>query len=400
MAVRKDKGSWWVDFTVRGERHRLRSPDNRREGAVAFEHTLRSRIAQGQRVYLARDPRSRELPLTRQTLGAFVPEWFETYVRTNLKPSTQAGYAGALKRYVLPFFGSYELEAITTHLVEDFKAHHERARCSPKTINNALSVLRRALTEAMEWGRLERLPRFKFMKTPPPTFDFLHPWESERLMEATTREPWRLMVRCALRTGMRFGELLGLRWQDVDFERNLLVVRRNVVDGNEGAPKNNRFRTIPLTHTLRSELMATPRIAERVFVLANGRTPNRWSAIEALQRACIRAGLRPVGWHTLRHTFASQLVGAGVNVAMIQALLGHSTLEMTMRYAHVSSQHMQTSVDALEDKAMTVVSRRSAQGEQEANSARWSANDSTSTCARLREGSHRNAKHSATNGVL
>ena len=364
MGVRKVKGSWWVDFQFRGKRYRLRSPGINREDAVEYEHTLRRRISQDKPVYLPSDPRSRESAVDCQTFAEFAPEWFEQYVRTNLKPATQRGYAGALSRYLLPFFGRYQLAAISTWLVEDFKTKSQRQGLSAKTINNALSVLRRALSEGMEWGRLERIPRFKFLKTPPRTFDFLRPSESDALMSAVTRDPWRLMVRCALRTGMRFGELLGLQWDDIDFEGNLLTVCRNVVDGIVGPPKSNRFRTIPLAPSLRHELQSSPRLADRVFVLASGVTPNRWSAIEALERGCARAGLRPVGWHVLRHTFASQLVGAGVNVAMIQSLMGHSTLEMTMRYTHVSVGHLQASVDKLD------VSRPSTDAAGWANAAR------------------------------
>ncbi len=368
MGVRKLRGSWWVDFQVRGRRYRLRSPGRSREDAVEYEHALRQRLSQDKPVYLPSDPRSKETSRVQQTFAAYAPEWIEKYVRTNLKPATQRGYDGVLSRYLLPFFGRYELGAITTWLIEDFKTKCRQRNISPKTINNALSVLRRALSEGVEWGRLEKIPRFKFLKTPPPAFDFLHPSESEALMKTITREPWRLMVRCALRTGMRFGELLGLQWNDIDFERNLLVVRRNVVDGLEGSPKNNRPRSIPLAASLRQELQASPRLAARVFVLADGRTPNRWSGIEALQRGCARAGIRPIGWHVLRHTFASQLVGSGVNLAMIQALLGHSTIEMTMRYAHLSVAHLQASVDVLEcNEAAFRVNRPSTDGEQEAN---------------------------------
>jgi integrase len=269
-----------------------------------------------------------------------------------------------------------------------------------KTINNALSILRRALTEAMEWGRIEKLPRFKFLKTAPPTFDFLHPSEGEALMRAVTREPWRLMVRCALRTGLRFGELLGLRWEDIDFDRNLIVVRRNVVDGQDGTPKNNRFRMVPLASSLRNELLAFPRRAERVFVLADGRTPNRWSAIEALQHGCERAELRQIGWHVLRHSFASQLVGAGVNLAMIQALLGHSTLEMTMRYAHVAGEHLQRSIDALESDVTARVNLPSTDGERGANMALSSTESQQAALLSSANLGARNAIHSAVGEVF
>jgi len=405
MAVRKVKGSWWVDFQVRGRRYRLRSPDNHRDGAVAYEHVIRRRLADDKPVYLPTDPRSRTLEQARpQRFAAFASEWFETYVKTNLKPSTQRGYAGALARYILPYFGRYEIDAITTELIETFKARGQRDELTAKTINNALSVLRRALTEAMEWGLLEKLPRFKFLKTAPPTFDFLHPSESDALMSAVTKEPWRTMVRCALRTGMRFGELLGLRWEDVDFERNVIVVRRNVVDGNDGTPKNNRFRMIPMAPSLRDELRAMPRRADRVFVLADGRTPNRWSAIEALERACERAGLRRIGWHVLRHGFASQLVGAGVNLAMIQALLGHSTLEMTMRYAHVSGEHLRNSIEALErgtpTRGVGDVSRPSTDGERSANEHATTDHRAILPAMSLCEPSRKNTKHSAVGGVL
>src|SRR5262249_53200287 len=134
------------------------------------------------------------------------------------------------------------------------------------------------------------------------------------------------------------GELLALTWDDVDLKNGRVVVRRNVSRGVVGTPKGGRSREVPLSDHAASALRELPSRFARglVFPAEGGRHLRKNECKWPLCAACAGAGLRAIGWHVLRHTFASQLVMRGEPLKAVQELLGHASIEMTMRYAHLS----------------------------------------------------------------
>lgn len=370
--VRKIKESWWVDFQVRGQRYRLRSPDNHRDGAQAYETTLRRRLVDGKSVYLSSDPRvASERP---ESFDDFAARWFDTYVKTNLAESTQAEYAGVLRRVLVPFFGTKPLIAIDAYAIERLKASR-RENASAKTVNNDLFVLSKLLRTAVEWGALQSAPRIQFLEQDPAKTDFLTPSESQLLLENTSDPKWRLFFFVALRTGLRAGELIGLRWEDIDLKTRLIIVRRNIVKGVVKSPKSRRIRYVAMASDLQSVLGAIRQPIGYVFVQFGDEPIFRHMAYNALKRACRRAGLRRVGLHALRHSFASHLVMEGKDLYSVGRLLGHADPITTQRYAHLAPAYLQSVVEALpriqaETADLLVDSRvnlASTDGEQTAN---------------------------------
>jgi integrase len=141
----------------------------------------------------------------------------------------------------------------------------------------------------------------------------------------------------ALHTGLRRGEQYGLRWEDVDRERHILSVPRS---------KNGAMRHVPLNGTARhalAELHARNGDSDLVF---GSKSPRGWFE-PAVNAACVN----DFTWHCLRHTFASRLVMAGVDIRTVAELLGHKTLAMTMRYAHLAPDHQLAAVERLEPTA-------------------------------------------------
>jgi integrase len=116
---------------------------------------------------------------------------------------------------------------------------------APKTINNCLTILRRMLVIAYKRGLLDKVPEVEWLKTSKPDFDFFDFDEAERLVAAADGE-WRTMILVALRTGMRQGELLAPRWEDVDLVAGRITVKQNVVWGHIGTPKSGKGREIAL----------------------------------------------------------------------------------------------------------------------------------------------------------
>ena len=145
------------------------------------------------------------------------------------------------------------------------------------------------------------------------------------------------MITVGLTTGLRQGELLALRWEDVDLVRGRLLVRRAVARGVVGTPKSGKSREIPLNEKALAALERQRHLrGELVFCDDAGRMLRKGACKWPLWSACKRAGLRRIGWHALRHTFASHLVMRRAPLKAVQELLGHSTIEMTMRYSHLS----------------------------------------------------------------
>ena len=343
MTARRMRGHWWVDFYWKNddgvkERIRLRSPVDTRRGAEDYERKLRGQLAEGQpRVRKEVDGNKKPKAKKRvPTCSVFLQEWLDTYVETNSKPSGRSSKKSIIRCHLEPFFGRMRLNKIGVRDIERFKAQQLRADLNPKTINNHLTCLRRALVCATEWGVIDLVPLFKWMKTPPPEFDFLTREEGDALLEAVTPEH-RAMIFTALRAGLRAGELFGLQWSDVEFRSNKLIIRRSRWKGHETPPKNGRQREVPMSPELVRTLKSHRHLrGDYVFCKEDGRPLTRDMVKRVLPAACRKAGLRGIQFHVLRHSFASQLVMEGVPLKVVQELLGHATIEMTMRYAHLA----------------------------------------------------------------
>ena len=157
------------------------------------------------------------------------------------------------------------------------------------------------------------------------------------------------MILLALQTGLRFGELIALRWQDIDFGKKTLTVNRNIVRGKEGSPKSNKTRTIPLTPGILYMLIEKDKCCEFIFHDSNKNPLNYGNCYHHLHKVCKAAGLRIISWHTLRHSFASQLASKNNSIVAIKELLGHSDLKTTMRYSHVNLTVLQKTIESLEE---------------------------------------------------
>lgn len=171
------------------------------------------------------------------------------------------------------------------------------------------------------------------------------------------KEPLKPLVVTALNTGFRAGELLSLTWEEVDFERQLVSVRA-------GYAKNGERRSIPMNEMLHATLeeVRIKHSTHGPVFLSRAGTPYR-SFRTAFEHAVAKANITDFHFHDLRHTFASRLVMAGVDLPTIKELMGHKDIKMTLRYTHLSNSHKREAVRALD--AFGQVSRQfSRQGAQ------------------------------------
>lgn len=336
--IKRSDGGWRIDVVVGRGKNKRRVKQaakgaRNKSDAMAMERELRTKLER--RV----DPTAKS-PM----FDEFAFDFLEKYARANNKLSEYQSKKGILEQHLVPWFAGNRLDEIGNEDVEAYKAAKLELKLTPKTINNHLAVLSKLYGIAAEWGRVYAAPRIKRLKTPAPEFDFLTADESA-LLEAAAPPGWRPIIRFALHTGLRQGELLGLRWGDVYPDK--VVVRQAIVRGEKTTPKSHKPREVPLNREASGCLFGDPYAHDAPDVRVFGSLTKgdcKWP----LWTACKTAGLRRVGWHVLRHSFASQLAMAGVPLRTIQELLGHSDIRMTMRYAHLSPDVKVDAVKALE----------------------------------------------------
>jgi integrase len=310
------------------------SPINTRRGAEAFERQVRQSLLDG-----SWNKEVIEVP----TVAVFAPRFLE-HAKTNNKFSTYRTKTHLLNGHVLPYFGSMKLDQVTAGRIEAFKAQLLGKKLSKKSVNNVLTCLGKLLSLAFDWGELNHVPKIQWLKSGKPDFDFLSFEEAETLVSKAEEGRWQTMIVVALNTGLRIGELCGLQWGDIDLKAGRLLVKRNVHRGELDTPKGGRSREVPLNERVTKALQAWPKRlgSPWVFPQDDGdfmRNPQHAAAV-AIGRNAALAGLqsdtRSIGWHTLRHTFASHLTMKGLPLRVLQGYLGHSTIAMTERYAHLS----------------------------------------------------------------
>ena len=191
---------------------------------------------------------------------------------------------------------------------------------------------------AVELEATDSTPRLRSIKTDgDPEFDLLDFVEADRLIAAAD-PTWRPLIVTALRTGARIGELLALRWEDVDLKAARVTIRRTLWNGHEGSPKGGKSRTVPLGDDVLAALTAHCHLrGPHVFCTEDGGRLTHSMVKDVVPNACRRAGLaKRLTMHGLRHTFASHLVMRGVTLVAVKELLGHAQISTTMRYAHLA----------------------------------------------------------------
>ncbi len=324
---------WLIDVTFRhpdGRTERVRkvSPVNTRRGAEEYERQILKALLAG--TFGGKE--KKEAP----TLAAFWARFMDDYVRVENKPSEIRKKELTYKNHLGPAFGQMRLDAIRAKHIDAYKADKRRAGLAAKSINNHLMILGKALRCAARWELIDAVPAFEPLKVQKQTFDFLSFEEAELLLERSTGEA-HTMIALVLNTGLRAGEVVALKWDDVGLRTRTLTVARSDWYGVEGSPKGGDSETVPLNDRAQAALQAHRHLrGPYVFCHDDGAKLTYRQASGLLERACRLAGMRVVGLHVLRHTFASHLVMRGAPLKAVQELMRHANIQTTMRYAHLS----------------------------------------------------------------
>jgi len=359
VAIRRRGDKWLVMVEMgkdpaTGRRRRASVTMSSRRQAEAEEAKLRHEAAMGL-----------DLEPTRITLAEYLDQWLDA-VRGNVAPSTYRRYEGIMRRQVIPYIGGVALSKLRPLHVQQVYARLRRGgradgkALSPRSLLHVHRVLSEALKQAMLWQLTPRnvCDAVEAPKASRGDIRAIGPSEARELVEAALAEdsPYGDCAVLALHTGLRLGELLGLRWEDINLERGQLTVRRSLqhLPGREREfrePKTaHGRRTIPLGATAISVLdrLRRRQIGERLalgpgyrnegLVLATsvGTPLNDGNVRRAFYRIASRAGVAPLRFHDLRHTHATLLLTRGVHPKVVSERLGHASIGLTLdTYSHV-----------------------------------------------------------------
>ena len=295
------------------------------------------------------------------TLGQWMDVWYENYAKIKVRPSSHQTYKGYIENHIKPNIGDIPLEKLTTldlqrlyktllanGRVDRLESKGQPKGLSPKTVRNIHQILSSALKLAQEQRIILTNPaegcalpkvEHREMKTLPveQLQSFLREAKDSGVFELYYLE---------LATGLRRGELLGLKWEDIDLEHGDLRVRRQIARINgkvvEAPLKTkNAYRTLPLaedTISILNEQKKKVGSSPWVFPSATGGPISPDSVLHMLHRVLKRAGLPQVRFHDLRHTFATLALQNGVDIKTVSGMLGHFSAGFTLdTYAHVTT---------------------------------------------------------------
>jgi len=248
------------------------------------------------------------------------------------------------------YFGNIPLDKIDNLSVEKYKARRLSDGLQSITINRELTILRFMLKKAQEWGYGNTVPIIKNLKVVKKPVKFLSEKEIQRLLDYSSPR-LRPMIIVLRNTGMRIGELLHLRLHDIDLDNKSLLVRSTKTNNYRIIPINSElddvFKWLYLHHVDPWTSKVSLRESKQLDYLFCHNDGSRVKSIRrGFNNTCKRAGIKAT-LHTLRHTFASHLVMNGVDLVSIKELLGHSSINTTMIYSHISSEHKINTVSKL-----------------------------------------------------
>lgn len=336
---RKDRAAWAVSYIdASGKRQRRTVAAHTRQQAVNVLSAIKTA-----------EERARTLgvrPASEVTTAALL-ERYRRYQKARLRASTFERLGGILE--TLKAHLPEQAKSITKRIVAELiETRSETVK--PATITKEMAVLKHCLKLAVEWDLLHenvaagaRLPKLPAGRT-----KYLTPGELKALLEAAP-EWMRAPIAFAACTGVRRGEMLSLRWADVDFTQRRVYLRDT---------KNGELRVLPIPEFALTVLRSLPQGAAGDAVFA-GVDPDKLTVYT--KRVFQRIGIPDASFHTLRHTAASWLVMEGVDLYAVGRILGHKTPRMTQRYAHLSPDYMAGAVSKLDGIMVGMISKSAAQ---------------------------------------
>ena len=362
MGLFKRGRVWWMSFTHNGERIQRSTKVKDRKLAEKIEAKVVTKIAEGKWF---------EKPVTAdKTLGDLLDKYIKEHSAPNKAPGT-ANNDICMVKDMKEFFGDTRLKDVTPSLISAYRAKCREKGLAAASLNHRRTLLHQAFKLAVrewEWCQTNPVEKVSREKVRNERGRWLTVNEEKKLIEKCVLHPtlkenktepryWlQEIVVFALSTGMRQDEILSLEWPDVDLFRKTVTVVRS---------KNGEKRTIPLNQKAFELLKEKAKVrhirSSYVFASEAGTKILRRNLLRAFYNVVERAKIEDFRFHDLRHTFATRLAQAGVDLYKIAKLLGHKDIKMTQRYSHHYPESLRDGVEVL-DKVATVLQQSNEKG--------------------------------------
>lgn len=347
MAIFRKKDNWYIDYWHDGRRIREKIGPSKKL-ALDVERKRKIQIAEGK--FLDK----------KDKVDISFNEMAELYLTNHAKVSKMSWQQDIyqLNAQLLPFFGKYKLSQITPLDIERFKAKRFKEGKSPQTVKHSVNLISIIINKAIKWQKFKGInpvAATERIRVDSCRTRFLSKDEIDRLFKACdsdqlfskycpmssrervfARQELKNIVVLAIHTGFRLSELARLTWNDVDMKQKLL----HVIKGKS----KTSIRAVPMTRlveeTLSSMLKKKKARTERLFLTDRN---------DLYKKVVCIAKLEDVNFHTLRHTFASHFMMRGGQLLTLSKLLGHSSIKVTMRYAHLAPDHIAKEIHLMDN---------------------------------------------------
>ena len=349
MTVSKKKDKWYYQFMLNGERkHGLCTGASDKKEAEQFENAIKFRLAQQQNGVIPREEKNISL---KQLKSSYI-----RYAKCN-----KSSYTKDLSflRIITSYFGENAIvQNLTPQRIEDFKEYLITERKSKNsTVNKYLAILSKMFNIGIDNEMLSKNPISKVSKLRDDNHKIRYLTQEEEIrlfaeiergyevLDRYTRkkkitQPYiylKPIIVTALQTGMRKGEILNLQWNNIDESHNFIELLKT---------KTGKSRKIPISDKLKSELSKIKKTSNYVFV--NPKTNEPYTDIKkSFSNVIKKANIKNFRFHDLRHTVATRLVEKGIDLTVVQEILGHSKITTTQRYAHPVPQRKLDAIEIL-----------------------------------------------------
>jgi len=307
----------------------------------------------------------------RQTLAQFLDRWLADSVKPTVRPNTYYSYEQNVRLYLKPHLGSIQLSRLTPQNIQSFMNAQLKEGRSSRLINYQRTVLRCALNEAVKWNLVARnaaalVDPQQYIKA---EIVPLNSEDANKFLEAIKGDPLETVFHVALSLGLREGEILGLRWQDIDLDKQIVRVRGSLQRIDKKLklvePKTEKSkRTLPIPDSLVFSLRArrTKQLEEKllagaewqenglVFTTSRGTPLSARNVIRSYHRLLAKGKVKRRRFHDLRHSCATFLLAKNIPARTVMDILGHSNISLTMNtYSHVMPEMLRDAADAMNE---------------------------------------------------
>lgn len=323
MGIYKVKNIWYIDYYCEGRRIREPASKKEREAREMLE-ARKTDIKRGE----FRLPGKRKIKFEK-----FSEEYLE-YAKINKRSWMRDD---VILRHLMPHFKGMALSKINPKHVEDYKRNRLK-EVKPTTVNRELTLLKFMFSLAKKWKYANENPvkEVKFFQETQYIMRILNETEIKQLVNAS-KGYLRSIIIIAINTAMRKGEILNLRWNDLNFDKEYISIKET---------KSNVIREIPMNSVVMATLKSIERKGDYVFSgrKAGGRYTDIFYHFKA---TCKKMGINDLRFHDCRHTAATLMVTGGIDLVTVSKILGHSDIKMTMKYAHPTPENKRKAVNVL-----------------------------------------------------